>query len=255
MHHSLHAFPCNLRRQEGLDFADTEAEMAPAAPATSLAQRTRRSFLATASGWRAYGRQEVVPAAVALALLYLTVMSFVRSHRSLPSTVPGLCIFMLYSVDAKAARLPNPHTTAWIDKYLSRLHVACMHLPGGKPLQRLSRHSCTLRIGRQAVGACYLVSLARFQSLNVHPQGLLMTAYLKWRGLSEMLLSLYRAGGALAGIASTLAFPAIQQRLGAQPVQAAIPFPPTLAPCWLPPLPCGSAWQLVSPGSASCFAI
>lgn len=46
-----------------------------------------------------------------------------------------------------------------------------------------------------------------------------MTAYLKWRGLSETALSLYRAAGALAGIASTLAFPAIQQRLGARPAR------------------------------------
>jgi hypothetical protein len=53
------------------------------------------------------------------------------------------------------------------------------------------------------------------QRLGLHAQGLLMTSYLKWRGLSETLLSLYRGGGALAGIASTLVFPALQRRLGA----------------------------------------
>lgn len=57
---------------------DTEAETVPPPAPTSLAQRVQRSFQATAGGWRAYARQDVLFAAVALALLYLTVMSFVR---------------------------------------------------------------------------------------------------------------------------------------------------------------------------------
>lgn len=101
---------------------DAEGEAAPAPPPASLAQRAQRSFSAAARGWRTYAQQPIAPAAAALALLYLNVMSF----------------------------------------------------------------------------------------------GLLMTAYLKWRGLSETLLSLYRGGGALAGIASTLVFPALQRGLGAR---------------------------------------
>ena len=45
-------------------------------------------------------------------------------------------------------------------------------------------------------------------------QGLLMTAYLKWRGMLETTLSLYRAAGALAGIGATLCFPGLHARLG-----------------------------------------
>lgn len=46
-------------------------------------------------------------------------------------------------------------------------------------------------------------------------QGLLMTAYMKWRGLPETVLSLYRGAGALSGIASTFIFPKLQENLGA----------------------------------------
>ena len=45
-------------------------------------------------------------------------------------------------------------------------------------------------------------------------QGLLMTAYLKWRGMLETTLSLYRAAGALAGIGATLCFPGLHAKLG-----------------------------------------
>ena len=41
-----------------------------------------------------------------------------------------------------------------------------------------------------------------------------MTAYLKWRGMLETTLSLYRAAGALAGIGATLVFPALHARSG-----------------------------------------
>lgn len=46
-------------------------------------------------------------------------------------------------------------------------------------------------------------------------QGLLMTAYMKWRGLPEAVLSLYRGAGAVSGIASTLVFPKLHKQLGA----------------------------------------
>jgi hypothetical protein len=46
-------------------------------------------------------------------------------------------------------------------------------------------------------------------------QSLLMTAYMKWRGLPETVLSLYRGAGALSGIASTFTFPKLQEKLGA----------------------------------------
>ncbi len=41
-----------------------------------------------------------------------------------------------------------------------------------------------------------------------------MTAYLKWRGMLETTLSIYRAAGALAGIGATMCFPALHARLG-----------------------------------------
>ncbi|BDA48594.1 Solute carrier family 40 member 1 [Coccomyxa sp. Obi] len=44
--------------------------------------------------------------------------------------------------------------------------------------------------------------------------GLLMTAYLKWRGLPETVLSMYRGAGAVSGIASTLVFPALRKKFG-----------------------------------------
>ncbi|CAK0739466.1 hypothetical protein CVIRNUC_001168 [Coccomyxa viridis] len=50
--------------------------------------------------------------------------------------------------------------------------------------------------------------------LSVLSFGLLMTAYLKWRGMLETTLSLYRAAGALAGIGATLCFPGLHAKLG-----------------------------------------
>ena len=41
-----------------------------------------------------------------------------------------------------------------------------------------------------------------------------MTAYLKWRGMLEATLSLYRAAVALARIGATLCFAALHGRLG-----------------------------------------
>lgn len=45
-------------------------------------------------------------------------------------------------------------------------------------------------------------------------QGLLMTAYLRWRGMLETTLSLYRAAGAVAGIGATFCFPLLHAKLG-----------------------------------------
>ena len=46
-------------------------------------------------------------------------------------------------------------------------------------------------------------------------QGLLMTAYLLWLGLTEAELSLWRAAGALAGIGATFAYPRLHAVAGA----------------------------------------
>lgn len=56
---------------------------------------------------------------------------------------------------------------------------------------------------------------AGLSTTNAVMQGLLMTAYLKWRGMLEATLGLYRAAGALAGIGATLCFSALHARLGA----------------------------------------
>ena len=53
-----------------------------------------------------------------------------------------------------------------------------------------------------------------------------MTAYLKWRGMLETTLSLYRAAGALAGIGATLCFSALHARLGALHAPHRIRIPP-----------------------------
>lgn len=50
--------------------------------------------------------------------------------------------------------------------------------------------------------------------LTVMSFGLLMTAYLKWKGKSEAELSVYRGLGALAGVAATVVFPFLHQNLG-----------------------------------------
>ncbi|KAL0018471.1 hypothetical protein WJX77_004008 [Trebouxia sp. C0004] len=50
--------------------------------------------------------------------------------------------------------------------------------------------------------------------LTVLSLGLLMTAYLKWQGMSEAELSLYRGAGAVSGLLSTVVFPTIHKRSG-----------------------------------------
>lgn len=50
--------------------------------------------------------------------------------------------------------------------------------------------------------------------LTVLSFGLLMTAYLNWKGLSEAELSIYRALGAAAGILTTFLFPWLHSKLG-----------------------------------------
>jgi Ferroportin1 (FPN1) len=51
--------------------------------------------------------------------------------------------------------------------------------------------------------------------LTVLSFGLLMTAYLKWRGMSEAELSIYRGLGAIAGLSATVAFPSLRRKAGA----------------------------------------
>ena len=50
--------------------------------------------------------------------------------------------------------------------------------------------------------------------LTVLSLGLLMTAYLKWQGMSEAELSLYRGAGAVSGLLATIVFPMLNRRLG-----------------------------------------
>lgn len=50
--------------------------------------------------------------------------------------------------------------------------------------------------------------------LTVLSLGLLMTAFLNWKGMSEAELSIYRGLGAVSGLAATLAFPVLQNRIG-----------------------------------------
>jgi len=54
--------------------------------------------------------------------------------------------------------------------------------------------------------------------LTVLSLGLLMTAYLKWQGMSEAELSLYRGAGAVSGLLSTVVFPTIHKQTGASAV-------------------------------------
>ena len=61
--------------------------------------------------------------------------------------------------------------------------------------------------------------------LTVLSLGLLMTAYLKWQGMTEAELSLYRGAGAVSGLLSTVVFPTIHKRTGA-----------SAEPCYCPAL-------------------
>ncbi len=51
-------------------------------------------------------------------------------------------------------------------------------------------------------------------------QGLLMTAFFKWWGMSETALGLYRAAGALAGSSATVCFAPLHTKFGARAVHA-----------------------------------
>lgn len=54
-----------------------------------------------------------------------------------------------------------------------------------------------------------------------------MTAYLKWQGMTEAELSLYRGAGAISGLLSTLVFPPVHNKAGdscAEPFLESIPF-------------------------------
>jgi len=51
--------------------------------------------------------------------------------------------------------------------------------------------------------------------LTVLSLGLMMTAYLKWQGMTEAELSLYRGAGAISGLMSTVIFPSLLSKTGA----------------------------------------
>lgn len=75
--------------------------------------------------------------------------------------------------------------------------------------------------------------------------GLLMTAYLKWQGMSEAELSLYRGAGAISGLLATVVFPMLHSRLG----KCAFTVAPALAHCtfqccaWGPILTADLKWR------------
>lgn len=50
---------------------------------------------------------------------------------------------------------------------------------------------------------------------TVMSSGLLMTAYLKWKGINEARLSVLRGLGAVTGVVSTITFPWLHHKLGA----------------------------------------
>jgi iron-regulated transporter 1 len=58
--------------------------------------------------------------------------------------------------------------------------------------------------------------------LTVLSLGLLMTAYLKWQGMTEAELSLYRGAGAISGLLSTVIFPSLLNKTGAVLLCAAL---------------------------------
>lgn len=59
-------------------------------------------------------------------------------------------------------------------------------------------------------------------------QGLLMTAYLRWLGVAEAELSLWRGAGALAGVAATFAYPRLHRAAGTGTLPALIKQRPEL---------------------------
>ncbi|GAB4820184.1 hypothetical protein N2152v2_007230 [Parachlorella kessleri] len=65
---------------------------------------------------------------------------------------------------------------------------------------------------RQAVTPAALALALLY--LTVLSFGTLMTAYLKWRGMAEAELSVYRGFGALSGVLATLTFPTLQHTAG-----------------------------------------
>jgi len=57
--------------------------------------------------------------------------------------------------------------------------------------------------------------------LTVLSMGFLQTAYLHTRGTSDVVISAFRGAGALAGLSSTVVFPALARRMGLAPLAAA----------------------------------
>jgi Ferroportin1 (FPN1) len=50
-----------------------------------------------------------------------------------------------------------------------------------------------------------------------------MTAYLKWLGMSEAVLSLFRGLGAVAGVAATFSYPLLHNKTGAFTLSECLP--------------------------------
>ena len=77
--------------------------------------------------------------------------------------------------------------------------------------------NCSMRCRQETWPAATALALLYLTVLSF---GLLSTAYLNWRGLSEAELSVYRGLGALAGILATFAFPHLHSSLGRCPLNA-----------------------------------
>lgn len=83
-------------------------------------------------------------------------------------------------------------------------------ITAGLPLLRIGNRSNFMI---QAVFPACLVLAMLY--LNVLSLGILMTGYLKWKGMTEATLSVFRGLGAIAGLSATFAFPALHGGIGA----------------------------------------
>jgi len=89
-----------------------------------------------------------------------------------------------------------------------------------KIIERIQTQLSSLTAYIQQPAAPAALSLALLY-LTVMSFGTLMTAYLKWSGIQEAELSIYRGIGALSGILATLVFPTLQKKWGLLPTGAA----------------------------------
>jgi Ferroportin1 (FPN1) len=81
------------------------------------------------------------------------------------------------------------------------------------PCEHCSRPKLPCHMGLSLVafqGASMPVDHGSFRTCA----GALMTAYLKWKGMTEATLSVFRGLGALSGLSSTFVFPLAHAKIG-----------------------------------------